>query len=305
MHSAPAAQPFKGILLMLAGTAFLSWNDAVAKHITQTLPVGQVVCLRQSWGLLLVAAYGLATEGGRAFRIGDPGLQFRRAAAFVASTLFIVTALSLLPIALVTAIAFSSPIGVALLSAPMLGEAVSRRRWLAVIAGFFGVLVVIRPGGPSFEWILLLPLAAALFSALRDVLTRRLARTDTSLSILFWSSALVVVVAGLSAVAGNWKPVGGREAAWLVLNGTLNVAAHFLMIHAYRFGDAALLSPYRYTGLIWAAVLGFLVWSQLPDAWTLAGSLIIVFASAYAADARKSQNELATGVQPEGRSRGM
>lgn len=296
----PVAQPLRGILLMLAGTAFLSWNDAVAKHLSATLPVGEIVCVRQTIGLVLVAAFGLATEGPHAFRIGDASLQLQRGLAFALSTLFIVTALSLLPIALVTAIAFASPIGVAALSVPILGETVTIRRWLAVLAGFAGVLIVIRPGGPTFGWLLLLPVCAALASAVRDVLTRRLARTDSSLSILFWSSVVVVLAASLTALIGDWRAVGWREAGWLVLNATLNVAAHFLMIHSYRFGDASLVSPFRYTGLIWAVLLGWLVWSQLPDVWTLVGSLVIVASSLYAADAGRTAAPAAAPVPAGG-----
>lgn len=303
MHASPAAQPLKGILLMLAGTAFLSWNDAVAKHITATLPVGQVVCLRQIAGLAIVAAYGLATAGPSAFRVVDVSQQTWRAIAFAASTLLVVASLSLLPIALVTAIAFASPIGVAVLSSPMLGEAVSRRRWLAVLAGFLGVLIVVRPGGAAFEWVLLLPVLTAVASAFRDVITRRLARTDGSLSILFWSGVMVVAVAGATSLLGDWRQVGGVEAAWLVLNGTLNVAAHFLMIHAFRFGDAALLSPFRYTALIWAVALGWLVWSQLPDAWVVAGSLVIVVSSMFAADGTKAASGATRHAAPPATSK--
>ncbi|MDX2157250.1 MAG: DMT family transporter [Hyphomicrobiaceae bacterium] len=278
----------KGILLMLTGTAFLAWNDAVAKHLSATLPVGQIVCLRQIAAVTLVLAVGLATAGPNAFRIVDVPLQAMRGLAFVGSTLLIVASLAALPIPIVTAIAFASPMGVAVLSVPILGEHVSPRRWLAVLLGFAGVLVIIRPGGAGFEWTLLLPAAAAVASALRDTLTRRLARTDSSLSILLWSSILVILASGVTVFWG-WRPVGMAEATWLTLNGFLNAAAHFLIISAYRHGDAALLSPFRYTGLVWAALLGWIVWRHLPDGWTVAGSLIIIASSVYATEPAKAQ----------------
>lgn len=273
----------RGVLLMLAGTAFLAWNDAVAKHLSETLPVGQIVCLRQIAAVVFVLVIGLATAGPNAFRVVDVPLQTLRGLAFVASTLLIVGSLAALPITVATAIAFASPMGVAALSAPILGERVSLRRWVAIVAGFAGVLVIIRPGGASFELVLLMPAAAAMASALRDTLTRRLARTDSSLSILLWSSLLVIMASALTAFLG-WRPVGLVEAAWLTLNGFLNAAAHFLIISAYRHGAAALLAPFRYSGLVWAALLGWILWRHLPDAWTVAGSLIIIASSVYATE---------------------
>lgn len=283
-----AAHPLTGIFLMVAGTAFLSWNDAVAKHLAATLPVGEVVFFRQIAALILVGAYGLATVGVSAFRVVDAPVQFLRGLAFVGSTLFIVSSLAVLPLAIVTAIAFSSPIIVAVLSGPILGEHVTARRWLGVCIGFIGVLIVIRPGSASFTWALLLPALAATATAFRDTLTRKLARTDTSLSILFWSSVLVILAAGVTSISG-WKPISAAEGGWLVLNGFLNASAHFLMITAYRHGDAALLSPFRYSGLIWAILLGWLVWAHLPDFWSMVGSMVIIASSFYVAEATKKR----------------
>jgi drug/metabolite transporter (DMT)-like permease len=280
--------PLLGIGLMLVGTAFLSWNDAVAKSLSASLPVGEIVCLRQIVALGVAVAYGLFTLGPSCFRVVNHALQVWRGLAFVASTLFIVAALAALPIPLVTAIAFASPIGVAALSVPLLGERVSLRRWLAVLTGFAGVLVVIRPGGASFTWLLLLPVAAAVASAMRDGLTRKLSPTDSAISILIWSSVMVILAAALTAMLGDWKPLDAHLASWIVINGVLNAAAHFLMISAYRHGDAALISPFRYSGLMWAALLGWFVWRDWPDTWTVAGALIIIVSSFYAAGGGKA-----------------
>ena len=175
----------------------------------------------------------------------------------------------------------------AVLSGPLLGERVTARRWLAAAIGFAGVLLIVRPGGAAFDWLLLLPVAAAVASAFRDTLSRKLARTDTALSILFWSSAIVVVASAVTASGGHWRAVDGTLALWLLLNGTLNAAAHFLILSAYRYADAALVSPLRYTGLVWALLLGWLVWQHLPDAVALVGALVVVGASIYAAEVGK------------------
>ena len=265
----------KGVCVMILGAGVLSLNDAVSKYLVETYPIGQILCLRQAAALLVILAYVWKTDSWRDLRINDRVGQGLRAVMHVAGAALIVWALSLLPIATVTAIVFSSPIVVLIFSMRLLGERVSWRRWIAVIVGFGGVLAIIRPGGVSFEWALLIPVAAAIFSGLRDLLTRRLARTDTSLSVLVWASVLLIAVT-LFTIPLGWKALTASAAAWLVLNGLLNAGAHFLMIEALRLGDAALVSPFRYTAILWAALTGFLVWHQLPDAMTAVGAAMLV-----------------------------
>jgi drug/metabolite transporter (DMT)-like permease len=180
----------------------------------------------------------------------------------------------------VTAITFASPIFVAALSAPVLGEKVARRVWIAIIVGFVGVLVMIRPGAASFEWALLLPVIGAAVNGLRDLASRRLSRTDHSLSILFWST-LIVGVGGALMTPFSWLPVGAGAFAWFVLAGVINAGAHFAMIEGLRLGRAAVVTPFKYTGLIWAVLLGVLLWNEWPDRWLLLGALIVIGAGIY------------------------
>ena len=143
--------------------------------------------------------------------------------------------------------------------------------------------MIVRPGGTAFTWLMLLPVAPAFVSSLRDIVTRRLTRTETSLSILFWSNALIVPAGLATYLAGSpWQPVTAIVAAWLVLNAILNLSAHFLMIHALRIADASLVAPFKYTGLIWAFLLGLVIWGYTPDLWTIAGTILIVASGLYA-----------------------
>ena len=162
----------------------------------------------------------------------------------------------------------------------MLGEPVGPRRWAAIIVGFIGVLVIIRPGDSSFTWLLLIPVAAASASALRDMTTRILHRTDSTNAILFWSNIAILVAAACSLPFG-WQQIATNDMAWLVLGGALNTLAHFLTITALRFGDAAFVTPFRYTALVWAALLGYFIWGHMPDQWTILGAAIIVSAGIY------------------------
>ena len=268
---------------MMFGAALLTSNDAVSKFLAETYPIGQVVALRQSCSLLVILPYIHWVAGWDSLRIVNLGGQAARATFFVATTVCIVWGLSLLPLTTVIAIAFSSPVFVVALSGPLLGEKVGIRRWGAVMVGFIGMLMIVRPGGASFTWLLLIPVFAAMCAASRDMVTRRISRTESSVAILFWSAVVVVVLTLMTSFFG-WKPVTPQAAAWLLLNGALAAGAHFFMIEALRLGDASLVSPFRYTGLIWAAFLGYMIWGHLPDSWTWAGAGLLIASGIYIAE---------------------
>lgn len=287
----------KGVALMLIGIAFLSGNDALSKHLAERYPLGEVICLRQLASLLFILPFAFAGNGLAALRIVDYVGQLWRAIAFLGTAVLMVASLAYLPLAIATAIAFSSPLWVVAFAGPVLGETVTLRRWIAVLIGFAGVLIIMRPGGPSFTWSLLLPLGAALANVARDLLTRALSKTETSISILFWSMLLGVVVSAASYPFG-WIRVQGIDVTWFVLAGFVNAAAHFSMIAALRFADASALSPYRYSALIWAIGLGWLFWGHLPDAWSLVGAAIIVGAALSAVDRRGGKVRLEVATNP-------
>ena len=282
----------KGVLAMVASTALITGNDAVAKYLAADYPIGQILFCRQLCGLLLVLAFAGAGGQLHQLRVVDWVGQLVRALLFVITTFLIVLALAILPLPVVSSVLFtrpilnallSGPILIALLSGPLLGETVGIHRWLAALLGFVGVLVIVRPGAAAFAWIAVLPLAPALISGLRDIITRRLTRTETSMSILFWSNAMILPAGLVTLTLGSqWQPMTSPAAGWLLFNGLLNLSAHFLMIHALRIADASLVAPFKYTGLIWAFLLGFLIWGYTPDMWTVAGSALIVGSGLYA-----------------------
>jgi len=265
----------RGIFTMILGAGVLSMNDAVSKYLVESYPIGQILGLRQSAALLAILAYVWWKGSWRDLKINDRAGQAWRGVTHIVGAVLIVWSLSLLPIATVTAIAFSSPIVVLIFSMRLLGERVSWRRWMAVFIGFVGVLVIVRPGGVGFEWALLVPVAAAIVAGLRDLLTRRVARVDTSLSVLVWASVLIIVVS-LFTIPLGWKPLTFTASLWFIFNGLLNAAAHFLMIEALRLGDAALISPFRYTAILWATLSGFFVWHHVPDSLTMFGAALLI-----------------------------
>ncbi len=266
--------------LMALGILLLTANDATSKYLVQSHPIGQVVGLRQASTLLVLIPYMIFFSRWSLLRVVDLRGQLMRGTLFIIGSVLIVWSLAELPLATAITMLFISPIFIVILSVPLLGERISRHRWIAVIGGFAGVLIIMRPGGSTFQWALLLPLLAAMVNALRDVITRRLARTETSIAILFWSN-IILMTGGFMTLPMGWAPVSTPDAFWFVAAGIFNGTAHFCIIDALRTGEASALAPIRYTALLWAALLGFLAWGEVPELWLLAGAAVIVGSSLY------------------------
>jgi drug/metabolite transporter (DMT)-like permease len=179
------------------------------------------------------------------------------------------------------AIIFSTPFFVAALSGPILGEWVRWRRWTAIGVGFVGVLVVTRPGADTFQPAALLSLTAALCYALYSIITRFLARTDSNETTLFYSN-LVGVVALFPVVPFVWTtPTDPLVIALMVASGAMGSSGHYLLIAAHRLAPAALLSPFIYTEIVQVIALGYLVFGDVPNRWTLVGCVIVVASGLY------------------------
>jgi drug/metabolite transporter (DMT)-like permease len=270
----------RSLLLMVLGILLITANDAATKHLVQTYPVGQVIGLRQAATLLVLLPYVMLFSHWSQLRMVDVRGQLARGLLFIVGSALIVWSLAELPLATAITMLFLSPVFMVLLSMPMLKERIGHHRWVAVLGGFAGVLIILRPGGMAFQWALLLPLAAAAVNALRDVLTRRMSRSESSMSILFWSN-IILMAGGFATLPLGWKAVDAQAALWIVAAGVFNGTAHFCMIEALRTGEASLLAPIRYTALLWAALFGYLIWGEVPDAWLWAGAAVVVASSLY------------------------
>ena len=270
----------RGIVLMIISAALLALNDTVTKWLTESYPAVQVWCLRTVFVLIPILTVTILRGAWRELRVTSWGSQALRAALFVSTTLLIVLSLQSLPLPDVMAIVLASPLFVAALSMRILGERVSAERWMVVAIGFLGVLLIVRPSG-SLQWVALLPVAASLSSALRDMVTRRIGRTETSMAILFYSSLAVVLIGLALAPFFDWRAVTPGAWGLLALNGAFNGGAHFLMIESLRLGAAATVVPFKYSGLVWGLLLGFLVWRHIPNAWMLVGASLVALSGLY------------------------
>jgi len=280
MRASGLSPQLVGILAMSAAGFVFSCHDAITKFLAPHYPLGEIIFFRQLTSTIILTIYVQFTTGLGAYRVSNVSGQVVRAVLFAMSTTLIAASVMVLPLATALAIVFASPLLVAALSAAALGEPVGPRRWAAIIAGFIGVLIIIRPGDTSFTWLLLIPVAAASASALRDIVTRILHRSDNTNSILFWSN-IAIMLATLGSLPFGWKEIAPAHIGIIVLAGGLNLLAHFLTITALRLGDAALVTPFRYTSLVWAAVLGYIIWDHIPDQHTVFGGAIIVAAGIY------------------------
>ena len=265
----------RGIAAMSLAAFILTIHDTGTKLLLEHYAITQLVTLRQSFSLILLLFIVKFTTGWRTLHIINKPAVGLRMILFISTTVLIVASLRVLPLPTVLALVFASPLVVGSLSGPFLGERVGPVQWTAIIVGFVGILIILQPGSPGFELLLVLPVAAALSSGVRDLVTRWAGRTDSTLAILFWSN-VAVVASGLCIVPFEWVEVQPLHYLAFMAVAFLNTAAHYLMIYALSAGDAALISPFRYTALVWAVVLGYLVWSHVPEVWTIVGSCIVV-----------------------------
>jgi drug/metabolite transporter (DMT)-like permease len=275
-----SSAPGKAIMCMLLGSAFLISNDAVLKWMMGNYHVGQLLFCRGIFIGLPLAILIWRAGGLKSLRVVNPKDHAIRAILVIIGTFLFISSLKYLPIADAVAITFAGPLFVTALAPRLLGERVGWRRWMAVFAGFIGIVVIMRPGGGLIQWAALLPLAASLSGAFRDILTRHMSAKETTVSLLFYTS-LAVTLAGLATTPFVWTPVPLTDWGWFALSGLLVGGAHFLMIETFRFGEAALVAPFRYSGVIWAALIGYFVWGDIPDSGTTMGISIVVISGIY------------------------
>jgi drug/metabolite transporter (DMT)-like permease len=270
----------RGVLLMVAGSAVLTLSDAVTKWLAGVYPVGQIICIRAIFTMLPILLFAWHAGGWTMLRIRNVRMQLVRAGCAVASGFLFVAGLVYLPLADCIAIAFSGPLFVTALATPMLGEQVGWRRWSAVFVGFVGVLVMLRPADGVVHWAAVLPLLAAVAGAFRDIITRKIRVSASPVAVLAFTMG-AMGLAGLCTLPFGWEPVAWGDLLLLAIAGILVGSAQYLVIHAFYIAEASLIIPYKYLSLIWAAVLGYLMWGDVPDRWVTVGAALVVGSGLY------------------------
>ncbi len=230
---------------------------------------------------LVVVPIVLVKGGPALLRSRRPGLQVLRGFGMVGSSLLFIQSLPHLPVADATAIFFVSPILIMALSVIVLGESVGWRRWSAAAVGFIGVMIVVRPGTGAFQFAALLPMIGASSWAVGAVVTRKIGGDHAFTTLAY--SALVGTLVLSALMPFNWVTPDATEIGLGLCMGVLFAIGHWLIVLAYRHGNASLIAPFSYIQLIWAGSLGYLVFGSVPDAWTVTGAGIIALSGLYTA----------------------
>jgi drug/metabolite transporter (DMT)-like permease len=273
---------FKGAILMALAMAGFTINDAMVRLVAPDMNTGQIMFVRGAMTAALIAAVAWKMDARRPLRLFlDPWLGLRTAAEIVASVTY-VAALGMLPLSNAAAILQALPLAVTMGAALFLGEPVGWRRWIAILVGFGGVLVIIRPGAEGFTAASLLVVASVVAAAIRDIATRKIDRDIPSLLVSAVSASVVALAGAVLIVPfGGWTTPPAADFGALAIAAAALFTGYQTLIMAMRTGEVSFIAPFRYTGLLWSIALGILLLSEFPDAWMLAGSLIVVAAGIY------------------------
>ncbi|MEO6011991.1 MAG: DMT family transporter [Devosia sp.] len=271
-----------GIGLALIGFTCFTGIDASAKFLSQQgLPTLEIVFVRYLAQLLLVSALFLPRRGRALATTNKPWIELARALALLGSTILNFLAILFLPLTMTSAIMFTSPLILCALSIPLLGEKVGWRRWLAILVGFVGILIIVRPGSASFHPAVILSLAAASCGAMYMLLTRKLAGIDATETQQFYAGLIASLAVFPFALSGWQWPHSG--AGWFAFGfiGVTALVGHQLITVAHRFAPASVLAPFSYFQIISMTAASWLIFNQPPEMWLFVGAPIVIASGLY------------------------
>jgi drug/metabolite transporter (DMT)-like permease len=278
----PAApRNIEAIVAMVIATFVFTLGDVAMRLAAGTIPTGQSVFLRSTTSVLLVAFAAYYTGVLATLRRALVPWMAWRSIGDAGNSLLFQAALPRMLFADIMAVLQLTPLSLTAASALFLGASVGWRRWCAVAAGLLGTLMVIKPGSGAFNIWALLAIGSVLCGTLRDIATRRIDGGISPLIILLVSQALVAM-AGLGlSLFQVWVWPSASDLLLVAFAGTMTLLGHLAMIVSLRIGDIATVAPFRYAGIVWAILIGILLWSEFPDAWSLAGIAILILAGVY------------------------
>jgi drug/metabolite transporter (DMT)-like permease len=269
-----------GIALVIAASACFSALDTVTKFISLSVPLLMALWFRYAFQAVATTVVVLPVRGMSVLRTLHPKFQVLRGMLLLASSLFAFASLKYMPVGEFTAIVMIAPLAITVLAATVLKEKVSAMRWVLVAGGFAGTLVIIRPGGEAFNWASLLPLGLVASNSWFQVLTSRLARTEDPVTMHLYTGWVGTLIASL-ALPFVWTNLP-HWWLWadLLFMGLMGTVGHFMLILAYQRAPAGTLTPYLYAQIAFAMVGGWLVFSHVPDGWSMIGIVMIAICGA-------------------------
>lgn len=271
---------FAGVLFMLCGDFMFALNDAMGKWLLESFSVGQLLLIRSIGALVMLAPVVVHRGIGRLVEVDQPKLHALRVVLLTLETALFYAAVIYLPLADVMSFYMAGPIYVAALSHFMLGERIGWRRWSAILLGFVGVLIILQPSTASASSVgTIYAVLGSLFFALTIVLNRML-RATSDTTMVTWQMVGTLLFGGALSLFG-WTAPSPAQAGLLLLLGIVACLAHMMITRALKLAPASTLAPLRYTLLLWAAVLGWAFFDDVPGPNVLAGSAVIVFAGLF------------------------
>ena len=289
----------RAIVFMMFAMAGFIFNDSCVKLVSSDLPLGQIMFLRGAMALSLLLVWCVANGAIRNFSLLLNRLVGLRVFAEVTATLLYLTALFNMPIPNATAILQALPLLVTAGAALFLGAPVGWRRWTAITVGFGGVLLIVRPGMEGFDAWALVALAGVFLMALRDLTTSVLPKNIPTLGVTF-ATLVGVSVTGLGlSVTETWVLPSASNLLLLAMAAGFVLVGFICLINAMRVGDISLVAPCRYSIILWAIVIGYLVWGDIPDSFTLAGIAVLVGTGIYSL---ARERKLLRGAGPAARA---
>ena len=279
--SAESGNSARAILCVIAAAALFAIQDAIIKLLVGDYPTMQILGVR-SVVMLIPAVILLRAEGGlQCLRTSRARGHALRCVLALATWTTFYFAIARLPLGEVAAIFFSGPLMITALSGPLLGERVGWHRWTALLIGFLGVLLIVRPSGNAAgHWAGVAALCSSLFYALMMIQTRRLTSTESNAALLLYS-ALFMSLVGIVTWPFQWRTPGSFDTMLLLALGLLGGFSQYAMIQAYRLAPVYVVAPFDYTHLVWAMALGYMIWAEVPDMLMLSGAIVIVGSGLY------------------------
>jgi drug/metabolite transporter (DMT)-like permease len=273
-------RPRLGIMLMVVGVACFAVMDATIKWLTAEFRITQIVALRAWFGLPVLFVL-IHFEGGvttlKTRRPVAHGIRYLLVLALSFSFFWVLSQMKLVD---AIAITFAAPILIAALSVPVLKEHVGIHRWSAILVGFIGILVMLRPGAGVFQWAALVALGSTTIYAFLMITTRALRSTETIAALIFYPQ-FGMAITGLFFVPLLWKTPSLNELGLFAIAGTFGSLGILCLTNAFRLAPLATVSPFEYTALIWATLFGYLLWQELPDKFVVIGAAIVVASGLY------------------------
>ncbi len=272
----------RGALFMVVSMAGFAINDAITKSVVEEISQGQVMLVRGAFATLMIGFLAWHQGALRApAHAMHPSVALRTVCELGATISFL-TALAHMPLANISAVLQALPLAVTMGAALFLGETVGWRRWIAIGVGFLGVVVIVRPGFEGFNAYSLLALLSVCFCAVRDLATRHVPAEVPSFLVSLVTAASVTIAGGLLIpLEGGWTPMTSGNVGLLALASVLLIVGYQFIIMSMRVGDISFIAPFRYTALLWAILLGFVLFGDVPDTVMIVGSLIVVGSGLY------------------------